>query len=85
MTQRTHSKLARRFEGRLRIRHFRTDKADPDLRPPRPLRPFDTIGTAQAISYEHYQPGQLDGRRRRTAHTQGTHIDPTPGGTIVGS
>ena len=57
--------LTRRFEGRLRIRHFRTDKADPDLRPPRPLRPFDTIGTALAISYEHYQPGQLDRQQLR--------------------
>ncbi|NKQ56922.1 hypothetical protein HFP15_29025 [Amycolatopsis sp. K13G38] len=58
--------LTRQFEGRLRIQHFRTDERDPDLRPPRPARPFDSIGTALAISYERYRAGGLDGRRLRT-------------------
>ena len=57
--------LTRRFEGRLRIQHFRTDERDPDLRPPRPARPFDSIGSALAISYERYRAGGLDGPRLR--------------------
>jgi len=59
------TELTRRFEGRLRIEHFRTDERDPDLRPPRPARPFDSIGAALAISYERYRAGTLDGRRLR--------------------
>ncbi|WP_431875669.1 FAD-binding oxidoreductase [Amycolatopsis sacchari] len=57
--------LARRFEGRLRIEHFRTDERDPDLRPPRPPRPFDSIGSALAICYERYHAGGLDAKRLR--------------------
>jgi ferredoxin-NADP reductase/fatty acid desaturase len=59
------SELTRRFEGRLRVLHFRTDERDPDLRPPRSGRPFDSIGSALAICYEHYHPGGLDGARLR--------------------
>ncbi|HJQ47786.1 MAG TPA: FAD-binding oxidoreductase [Amycolatopsis sp.] len=59
------AELARRFDGRLRIHHFRTDERDPDLRPPRPARPFDSIGTALAVSYERYRAGRLNGGRLR--------------------
>ncbi|TVT30132.1 hypothetical protein FNH05_29530, partial [Amycolatopsis rhizosphaerae] len=60
------SRLARAFEGRLRVLHFRTDERDPDLHPVRSARPFDSIGTALAISYEHYHAGALDGARLRS-------------------
>lgn len=60
------SALVRRFEGRLRVEHFRTDERDPDLRPARPSRPFDSIGSALAISYERYHPGGLDAGRLRS-------------------
>ncbi|HVV11934.1 FAD-binding oxidoreductase [Amycolatopsis sp.] len=59
------SKLTRRFEGRLRVVHFRTDERDPELRPARTAKPFDSIGSALAISDERYQPGAFDGARLR--------------------
>ncbi|WP_243770183.1 fatty acid desaturase [Amycolatopsis acidicola] len=59
------SALTRRFEGRLRVVHFRTDERDPDLRPARTGNPFDTIGSALAICFERYQPGALDSARLR--------------------
>src|SRR5262249_1568413 len=38
--------LARQFDGRFRLVHFRTDERDPDLWPARPSRPVaDAIGT----------------------------------------
>jgi ring-1,2-phenylacetyl-CoA epoxidase subunit PaaE len=60
------SALVRRFEGRLRVEHFRTDKRDPELRPARSPRPFDSIASALAISYERYHPGGLDAGRLRS-------------------
>lgn len=60
------SALVRRFEGRLLVDHFRTDERDPDLRPPRPARPFDSIASALAISFERYHPGGLDPGRLRS-------------------
>jgi ferredoxin-NADP reductase/fatty acid desaturase len=56
---------ARRFEGRLRVLHYRTDERDPDLHPVR-SRPWDAIGEALAISFERYHSGKLDGARTRT-------------------
>ncbi|TVT18860.1 hypothetical protein FNH06_26295 [Amycolatopsis acidiphila] len=58
--------LVRRFEGRLRVDHFRTDERDPDLRPLRPARPFDSIASALAICFERYHPGGLDPGRLRS-------------------
>ncbi|GHF62084.1 phenylacetic acid degradation protein [Amycolatopsis bartoniae] len=57
--------LARRFEGRLRIEHFRTDEQDPDLRSPHPARLFESVGSALAICFERYHAGGLDARRLR--------------------
>ncbi|WP_158880653.1 fatty acid desaturase [Amycolatopsis anabasis] len=55
--------LARRFEGRLTVLHYRTDERDPDLHPPRTSRPLDTIAEALAISFEEHHRGRLDARR----------------------
>jgi ring-1,2-phenylacetyl-CoA epoxidase subunit PaaE len=60
------SALVRRFEGRLLVDHFRTDERDPDLRPPRPARPFDSIASALSICFERYHPGGLDPGRLRS-------------------
>jgi ring-1,2-phenylacetyl-CoA epoxidase subunit PaaE len=60
------SEYTRRFEGRLRVLHFRTDERDPDLHPARAARPFDTIASALAITYERYHSGGLDVGRLRT-------------------
>ncbi|WP_370947764.1 fatty acid desaturase [Amycolatopsis sp. cg5] len=57
--------LAKRFEGRLHVVHYRTDERDPDLHSTRPVRRLDPIGEALAISHERYQRGQLDGTRFR--------------------
>ncbi|MEC3979113.1 fatty acid desaturase [Amycolatopsis sp. H20-H5] len=57
--------LARQFDGRLHVVHYRTDERDPDLHTPRAPRPFDTLGEALAISHERYQRGRLDGTRLR--------------------
>ncbi|WP_116102683.1 FAD-binding oxidoreductase [Amycolatopsis thermalba] len=59
------SEYTRRFEGRLRVTHYRTDERDPSLRYSRGSRPFDSIGQALAISYERYVPGGLDPGRIR--------------------
>ncbi|NIH81759.1 FAD-binding oxidoreductase [Amycolatopsis viridis] len=59
------SEYARRFEGRLRVTHYRTDERDPWLRHSRGDRPFESIGKALAISYERYVPGGLDAGRIR--------------------
>jgi ferredoxin-NADP reductase len=59
------SGLAQRFGGRLHVVHYRTDERDPDLHAHRPVRHFDTVGEALAISHERYQRGRLDGTRLR--------------------
>ena len=59
------SVLARRYEGRLHVVHYRTDERDPDLHKHRPVRHFDTVGEALAISHERYQRGRLDATRLR--------------------
>ncbi|TNC24430.1 hypothetical protein FG385_18225 [Amycolatopsis alkalitolerans] len=58
------SALVRRFEGRLRVEHFRTDERDPELRQGR--APFDRIASALAISDERYHSGPLDAARLRS-------------------
>ncbi|GAB3581482.1 fatty acid desaturase [Amycolatopsis endophytica] len=60
------SEYTRRFEGRLRVMHYRTDERDPSLRHARGAKPFDSIGQALAISYERYLPGGLDTGRIRS-------------------
>lgn len=57
------SAYSRRFEGRLRVVHYRTDERDPSLRRARGDKPFESIGQALAISYERYLPGGLDAGR----------------------
>jgi ferredoxin-NADP reductase/fatty acid desaturase len=57
--------LAEGFGGRLHVVHYRTDERDPDLHAHRPVRHFDTVGEALAISHERYQRGRLDGTRLR--------------------
>lgn len=57
--------LADGFGGRLHVVHYRTDERDPDLHAHRPVRHFDTVGEALAISHERYQRGRLDGTRLR--------------------
>ncbi|MDQ0376442.1 FAD-binding oxidoreductase [Amycolatopsis thermophila] len=59
------SECTRRYEGRLRVLHYRTDERDPSLRHARGSKPFDSIGQALAISYERYLPGGLDPGRIR--------------------
>lgn len=54
------SELAQRFEGRLRVLHFRTDERDQDLRPAR--RP---LAEALAICDERYYPGRLSAGQLR--------------------
>jgi ferredoxin-NADP reductase/fatty acid desaturase len=52
--------LALRFEGRLRVLHFRTDERDRDLWPARAARrPFENVAEVLAISDERYYPGRL--------------------------
>lgn len=52
--------LALRFEGRLRVQHFRTDERDRDLWPARAARrPFQNVADVLAISDERYYPGRL--------------------------
>ncbi|MFD2421438.1 fatty acid desaturase [Amycolatopsis pigmentata] len=52
--------LARRFEGRLRVLHFRTDERDRDLWPATTARrPFQNVADVLAISDERYYPGTL--------------------------
>ncbi|WP_236793690.1 FAD-binding oxidoreductase [Amycolatopsis sp. GM8] len=55
------SALVRRFEGRLRVEHFRTDERDPVLRQARST--FDSIASALVIPDERYHAGPLDTRR----------------------
>ncbi|UOZ06558.1 fatty acid desaturase [Amycolatopsis sp. WQ 127309] len=57
--------LAEGFGGRLHVVHYRTDERDPDLHAHRPVRHFDAVGEALAISHERYQRGRLDGTRLR--------------------
>jgi len=59
------SALAQHYSGRLHVVHYRTDERDPDLHKHRPVRHFDTVGEALAISHERYQRGRLDGTRLR--------------------
>ncbi|WP_432845884.1 fatty acid desaturase [Amycolatopsis sp. CA-161197] len=59
------STLAREWAGRLHVVHFRTDERDPDLHAHRPVRHFDTVGEALAISHERYRSGRLDATRLR--------------------
>ncbi|QRP48290.1 fatty acid desaturase [Amycolatopsis sp. FDAARGOS 1241] len=59
------SALAGEWAGRLHVVHFRTDERDPDLHAHRPVRHFDTVGEALAISHERYRNGRLDGTRLR--------------------
>lgn len=61
------TQLVRRFEGRLRVEHFRTDERDPDLHAGAcDASPFDSIGSVLSISYERYHRGGLDARRLRS-------------------
>ncbi|WP_052372795.1 FAD-binding oxidoreductase [Amycolatopsis taiwanensis] len=57
------TELARRFDGRLRVLHFRTDERDQDLRPAR--RPLPNIADALAICDERYYPGRLSAGQLR--------------------
>jgi ferredoxin-NADP reductase/fatty acid desaturase len=57
------TELARRFEGRLRVLHFRTDERDRDLRLAR--RPLAGIAEALAICDERYYPGRLSAGQLR--------------------
>ncbi|HET6502802.1 MAG TPA: FAD-binding oxidoreductase [Amycolatopsis sp.] len=57
------SELAQRFDGRLRVFHYRTDERDRPLAPAR--GPFQSLADALAISDERYYPGRLSARTLR--------------------
>lgn len=64
----------RRFEGRLRVEHFRTDAQDPDLHTTvRAASAVDSIASALSICYERYHRGGLDARRLRSALDRRLH------------
>ncbi|QFU92920.1 fatty acid desaturase [Amycolatopsis sp. YIM 10] len=57
------SALAKRFDGRLRVVHYRTDEQDPELRRGRDFQPVDTISEVLAVTHEQFVRGRLDTAR----------------------
>jgi ferredoxin-NADP reductase/fatty acid desaturase len=76
--------LARQFEGRLRIVHYRTDERDPELRAGKATRPADPVAEALAISYEQYVPGRLDEARLGALLTARLHPAKVDGWFLCG-
>ncbi|UJW32325.1 fatty acid desaturase [Saccharothrix sp. AJ9571] len=57
------SALAKRFDGRLRVVHYRTDEQDPELRRGRDFQPVDAISEVLAVTHEQFVRGRLDTAR----------------------